>query len=76
MKMTNCPLIICSVQKTYINQILCRFFQIEYFKMSFKLILFRHQDIDVYTHPNLNAAPGVIFQFLLLKSICCYHSDC
>lgn len=26
MKMTNCPLIIHSVQKTYINQIVCRFF--------------------------------------------------
>ena len=51
-------------------------FQIEYFYMSLKLILFRHKDINVYTHPGLNAALGVVFQFLLLKSICCYSVSC
>lgn len=74
MKMMSCPYYMLSSRKRALTRL--RIFQIEYFSMSLKLILLRHKDIDVYTHPGLNAAPGVIFQFLLLKSICCCHLDC
>lgn len=74
MKMMSCPYYMLSSKKCALPRL--RIFQIEYFSMSLKLILLRHKDIDVYTHPGLNAAPGVVFQFLLLKSICCCHSDC
>lgn len=73
MKMMSCPYYMLSSKKCALPRL--RIFQIEYFSMSLKLILLRHKDIDVYTHPGLNAASGVVFQFLLLKSIC-YHLDC
>lgn len=63
-----------SSEKYTLARMCVGFFQIDYFKMSLKLILFRHRHRDVYTQPGLNTAAGVVFQFLLLKSICCYHS--
>lgn len=72
--MTNCPYV--RFRKIDVNwNVPGFFFQIEYFKMSLELILFSHRDINVCTQPGLNTAAGVVFQFLLLKSICCYHSD-
>lgn len=75
MKMISCPYYMLNSKNMHLLDCV-QVFQIEYFYMSLKLILFRHKDINVYTHPGLNAAVGVVFQFLLLKSICCYSVSC
>ena len=75
MKMISCSYYMLNSKNMHLLDCV-QVFQIEYFYMSLKLILFRHKDINVYTHPGLNAALGVVFQFLLLKSICCYSVSC
>lgn len=75
MKMISCSYYMLSSKKYALTR-LCAGFLDRIFLYELEVDFVQTQRYRCYTHPGLNAVPGVVFQFLLLKSICCYHVGC